>query len=191
MSIESKPLTPIRIALVGSAFVLSSMWPFVGYGEGQVQLAALTVPQDGLPRGCRLAPEMPGSISENPWVGNNAVKVASIRAAVEGPPPTITDPIRRGTRTRSTEHVIEAYRARYLAERGGWVDVSAVRFDEPKWTAAAALMKLEGKRPRIILGPIAVHVSRSTPWIRAKGSDLVQTCYEAVRGFISAIALPR
>ena len=181
------------IALGLLAFILPVL---AGSDEAQLQLSALTVPQDRLPKGCRLAleTEMPGLYKENPWAGNGGPRLASIRSLVEGgPPPATGELLRRDeTVTRSAEHVLEAYSARYRAENDdAWVQVSAVRFDDPKWTAAAALIRLEGEMPRIILGPVAVRVTRSTPMTWAKPQHLVEACYEAVRKYISTLSLPR
>jgi hypothetical protein len=185
-------ITRSHATVLGFMLAATRLCALGASGETRYQLSALTVPEHRLPKGCRLAPEMPGAVKVNPWVGNSGPRLASLRAILEGPPPSGGELLRRDeTITRSIENMVEGYAARYLAEGAGWVQVSAVRFDDPKWTIAAALIRLEGEAPRIILGPIAVHVARSTQMNSAKRTDLVRACFESVRKYISALTLPR
>ncbi len=182
------------VTLLGFALAATLPQALAGSGQAQIQTSQLTVPQDRLPKGCRLAlgPEMPGMYKENPWSGSSGPRLAGIRASIEGPPPVSGDILKRDENlTRSAEHVLDAYTARYLAGNEGWIAVSAVRFDDPKWTTAAAAIRLEGETPRIVVGSIAIHVARSTQMTRTKPTDLTQSCYEAVRKYISALSRPR
>jgi len=173
------PITLLAVALSG----LSAGMPPTS-AKSQFKLSALTVPQDRLPKGCRLGPDAPGTFRENPWVGNEAGKLSTIRLNLEGNPQT-DDPV--AARARGAENVLEGYFGRYVADDGGRIQAMAVLFDDPKWTVTAALTRLNGElQPRIIRGPVAAVVSWAGPTTRVKGTAITEACYKAVQAFISA-----
>ncbi|HUR19715.1 MAG TPA: hypothetical protein VMZ90_02830, partial [Vicinamibacterales bacterium] len=135
-------------------------------------LAALTVPGDRLPKGCRLEPVdlkatgaarfvMSPGVRQNPWTSTER-RNASIRIKVDGPAsPTYGLPAGPALHERSAEDVSEYYRARYIAADQQKIDVWAVRFKDPAFTRVAAMARLitdPPQLPRIIVGASAVLV---------------------------------
>ena len=178
---------PIPISHV-AGFVIAAL---AFLGGPQVRLSTLTVPETALPKGCKLASDLPGAVRDNPWIGNNPYIVVSIRDNVDGPPPASVPPGPASV-ARTAEHVIEGYRADYVAADGGTITVWALRFVDEKWTVAAVMRRLTGEVPRIIIGPIAVRVVLFPPRVskRPTGSAASsgQACYDAIRKYISSVS---
>jgi hypothetical protein len=149
------------------------------------QIKSLTVPERLLPAGCRLAPDrargdssfvMYPGVRQNPWVGSGAV-ASSIRLTVEGPInyEGLTGP---ALMARLESGIVEAYRARYLAQDGSPLDVYAVRFNDPALTTAAPLARLRNRPGRtIVVGATSIWVSPG------KGGD----CFRAVADYIASL----
>jgi hypothetical protein len=109
---------------------------------------------------------------------------------VDSPRSTSDDPLdKRDLLTRQSANVLEGYQAIYMTVDGRWVRVRAVRFDDPKWTAAGAMARLSGGPSRIIKGPVAMLLER-IPENRLGGIALEQACYDIVRDHISSIKFP-
>jgi hypothetical protein len=83
--------------------------------------------------------------------------------------------------------VAEAYGARYLAADGSEIDVWAVRYTDPKLTAPALLMRLDGTQARrFVIGAIAAVVLRSVnDWRTSAPSG--DACLNAVRDYLGSI----
>ena len=127
-------------------------------------LITLTVPAARLPEGCRLAPLAPeppplppvvlpdGTVvsrsstavrqfPSNPWFGDDYKYIAKVRPSFDavpqmpdGPPLENSDAVRLKAKLKG--EIAEAYRASYQTEFSGVVDVSAVRYSDPKWVAS-------------------------------------------------------
>jgi hypothetical protein len=187
-----------RIGLPGAVLAgVVSCLPAVS-AQAPGRLAALTVPPEQLPAGCRLEPVTknpdgttkfvmnPGNLGTNPWIGTRIPTVGIIRGIIEGPLPGETSRSARGLE-RASENTVGAYAAAYLADDGVKVLVWAVQFDDPNLTYRATLKRIGGETPRIIVGPIAAHVTLSRPTTRVKGTALGERCYDVVRNYISSL----
>ena len=189
---------PVAIALQMAAFV-SLVTPALSASvQSRTLLSTLTVPAKQLPKGCRLKPVSkdpdgtakfvmyPGNLGANPWIGTRIPTVGIIRERVEGPLPGEASRSARGLE-RGSENTVGAYAATYLADDGVEILVWAIQFDHPNLTYRAAMKRLGGETPRIIVGPIAAHVSLARPTTRVKGTALGEACYDVVRNHIASI----
>jgi hypothetical protein len=161
-------------------------------------LARLTVPARLLPGTCRLEPVIkdangkttfamyPG-VRENPWIGTRQPTVAIVRRVIEGEPREYDDLTGPQRLERGAIGTVDAYLARYLADDGGKVHVSAVRFVDHTLTLRAAARRLGDEIPRIVFGSTAALVSYSRPTTRVKGTAATDACYEAVRKYIGTL----
>lgn len=191
-------------------------WMFILLGAGLVTanvirpsaqsarpLVSLTVPAQQLPKGCGLEPVVPQragtarfvmfpGLYENPWIGVDRPVAASIRQVVDGSAgPTYGLDLGPALRDRLAEDVVESYRARYLSADQQRIEVYAVRFNDPALTRAASLTRLmadpaKDRRPRIVIGAIAVLVFQSTG-PGARPTDRSEGCLQAVTNYISAL----
>ena len=185
-------------ALLGATLAGLVVCPSAVAAQGRGRLATLTVPPKQLPTGCRLEPVTknpdgttnfvmyPGSLGANPWIGTRIPTVGIIRERIEGPLPGETSRSARGLE-RGSENTVGAYAATYLSDDGVKILVWAIQFDDPNLTYRAAMKRLSGETPRIIVGPIAAHVTLSRPTTRVKGSALGERCYDVVRNYISSL----
>jgi hypothetical protein len=156
-----------------------------------VPLSALTVPEKILPSGCRLRPDVPA----NPWIGGDRRQIVELRKQIEGllpvsdaPPPTAAEAA--AMEQRWTANVIEGYRATYTArvlaegvvvEPSTVIDVSAIRFNDPKLAATIPTVGMSGwsrgLTDRLIIGAAVVQVTAS-----AKGD-----CFSAVTAYLRGL----
>jgi hypothetical protein len=166
-------------------------------------LAALTVPVERLPDGCRLEPITPGVTgagrfvmhpgisTANPWIGAGRQYASSIRSIVDGPnSPTygLSGPAQRD---RSALDIEEAYRARYISAEHR-IDVYGVRFYDPALALTASLNILATvppQPPRIVFGATAVRVLSSrfrTARNRAANAE-GERCLQVVTQYIAGL----
>ncbi len=196
------PRRTITLLFVG----LFAAGPMPASAQSTQSLAALTVPVERLPVGCRLEPVdtnatgaarfvMSPGVHENPWVGTEARHFGSMRREIDGPAgPTYGLPSGPALYARLAEDVVEVYRARYLSADHQVIEVYAVRFADPALTRAASMSALiadpsQDRRPRIVRGSIAALVFQYQASGRQAGTVRApsDTCLRAVSDHIAAL----
>ena len=132
-------------------------------------MKSLTAPQTSLPAGCRLASVPPAGaparerlavgwvLTENPWIGTDAVKLSVIRKVVDVDygRTVLKDLPERERFARQTDNVAEGYVAVYFAPEGSRITVYALRFSDPKFTPSGLSTTLGGGLRIIVKGTIA------------------------------------
>jgi hypothetical protein len=172
--------------------------------QASVALTSLTVPESSLPDSCRLRPYVPAMspvakvgtttvmksnfrspvpFPANPWIGTEHKLIVDLRTRVDGalrfpdaPPPSTAE--LSSWEGRWVEHVVEGYHAVYDSA-DGFVDVAAIRFDDPSLATATApvsslLRSSSVRSDRLVIGPVVVRV--------AEGRKT--NCFEAVLAYI-------
>ena len=195
LSYDRFPMSGCRcwiLTLLGVGLIAAS--PTRPFAQSTPSLAALTVPVERLPDGCRLEPVIPDGkggrrfvmypgIRENPWLGTGRQYAASIRQVVDGPAGPRYGLSGPELHDRLADDVVESYRARYISANQQRIDVYAVRFNDPALTRAAALNQLlpdASPQPRIILGSAAVLVLLSGPATPSGARGAGERCRRAV-----------
>jgi hypothetical protein len=185
-----------------AALLVAVLATGVGAGANQSArgLAALTVPDDRLPPGCRLKTVEPrpptgaqrgvmvisGNSEPNPLISRERRVAAEIRRLIDGAPPEPDGPPlmpRSSARWELSwaEDVVEAYRATYRQADGSPITVAAIQFNDarlatpipPFGTRTAA----RGMTSRIVLGPTVVLVAASAS----------SGCFEAIENYLRSV----
>jgi hypothetical protein len=122
----------------------------------------------------------------NPWIGADIADVVGIRRMIDGAPRELDGPpldARQAAefRRQLADHIVEAYRAMYLAADDTVVSVAAVRFDSAERASPSPLYHTRGipRGPtiRIVIGPSVARVSAPT----------LSSCYGAVRSHVESL----
>jgi hypothetical protein len=145
-------------------------------------LAALTVPEDRLPPGCRLKPAVPrppigtqrgvvaisGNSEPNPLISRERQVAADIRRLVDGAPrepdgPQLMPRAAARWASRWAEDVVEAYRATYRQTDESLVTVAAIQFNDDRFATPEPPVGTRSAAPgmtsRIVLGPTVVLIA--------------------------------
>jgi hypothetical protein len=174
----------------------------VDYSAQSVQsLAALTVPAERLPSGCRLQPVDPKAtgaarfvmypgVRENPWIGTRRPTLANLRRMIDGPTGPTYGLSGPALHERLADDVVEGYRARYIAADEAQVDVYAVRFNDPALIRAAVMNRLitdPPERPRVVVGATAALIFQSSIGTRRRDGGVADdACLRAITEHIAA-----
>ena len=186
------PATRLSLVTINVALTLA----VAAHGQSEIQLNALTVPEDRLGSECRLSPSstvpIEGNrvraglwaglpISSNPWQGDERATVAAIRERLEvtpAPPdgPPMSRPELAQFRLKLADDVEEAYAAVYADAGPRLVTVYAVRFKEPRDAPQTRTKASAGAGFRFVRGRTAV-VMTGAPG----------TCLEVVGGHLQEL----
>ena len=156
--------------------------------QSTVTLAALTVPATNLPADCRLRPYVPpttrtvrdgrttltsngGSahpFPDNPWSGSERRLLIHIRQMMDGlmlrlpDAPPLSDREMAEIHSHLIAGVLEGYRATYISRDDVFVQVTALRFNDPKLATGSTYRDYLGARrdgyDRIVHGPVVISV---------------------------------
>jgi hypothetical protein len=168
-------LVAVLVALAAHPFAVASQ-------DSNIDLAALTVPAQGLPKDCRLeeaAARKPGEprvrrpllAPVNPWIGRDGRMLVALRKHIDGgfmipdaPPPSpaeVADMERHWI-----ADIVEGYYAAYTLGENQRVEVAALKFRDatlvPRPRGFAAVPERPGTR-RLVRGPVLIDLRASQP----------------------------
>lgn len=188
-------MTLVRITTQLLLVGLLANWTGVAAVQPAQDLAALTVPEERLPPGCRLEEppkpqtNQPGTVvisQPNPWIGREGQVVADIRRLVDGAPRDLDGPPLMPREAaafalRWADNVVEAYKARYRQADASLIDVAAIRFDDERLATSAPPVGTRrasrGITSRVVLGPIVVRIAAGAR------SD----CFQAIENYVRSL----
>lgn len=178
----------------------------IGAQSSGPSLALLTIPQDRLPKDCQLKPVTPRDkpatqvgttrvmtgpplvgvpYPSNPWSGTETRWLVETRKKIDKPPSYFVDapPAQvKGDETQWVQHVVEAYHAIYDVAGTSFLEVSAVKFDDPKLASPSKSVTSEMLIPsdvgyRIVKGNVAVGLV----------GDETSYCFKALDAYVRGL----